>query len=41
MVEANGKVRKSQTRRLTKNSSTNELFAELQVKTEQVDKLSC
>lgn len=41
MVEANNKVRKSQTRRLTKNSSTNELFAELQVKTEQVDKLSC
>ena len=33
-------VRSSQ-RKLTKKASQSELFAELQVKTEQVDKLSC
>ena len=37
---AQNPVRQSQ-RKLTKNASQSELYAELQVKTEQVDKLSC
>ena len=34
-------VRRSQPRKLTQNASQSELYAELQVKSEQVDKLSC
>lgn len=43
MAEANkfSKVRRSQPRKLTQQASQSELFAELQVKSEQVDKLSC
>ena len=46
MAQQNGtsrlsQVRKSQSRGLTQQSSQRELYAELQVKNEQVDKLSC